>query len=41
MNLDNMTTENLNELCSNIREKIIDVVLKNGGHRGGVRCRSR
>ena len=32
MNLDNMTTENLNELCSNIREKIIDVVLKNGGH---------
>ncbi len=32
MNLDNMTTENLNELCSSIREKIIDVVLKNGGH---------
>ena len=32
MNLDNMTTENLNELCSSIRGKIIDVVLKNGGH---------
>ena len=32
MNLDNMTTENLNELCSSIREKIINVVLKNGGH---------
>ena len=32
MNLDNMTLENLNKLCSDIREKIIDVVLKNGGH---------
>lgn len=32
MNLDNMTVENLNELCGNIRKKIIDVVLKNGGH---------
>lgn len=32
MNLDEMTTENLNELCSNIRKEIIEVVLKNGGH---------
>ncbi len=32
MNLDNMTTEKLNELCGDIRKKIIDVVLKNGGH---------
>lgn len=32
MDLDNMTTENLNNLCCDIRKKIIDVVLKNGGH---------
>ena len=32
MNLDNMTTENLNKLCDDIRQEIIDVVLKNGGH---------
>lgn len=32
MNLDNMTTENLNSLCCDIRKEIIDVILKNGGH---------
>ena len=32
MNLDNMTTEDLNNLCCDIRKKIIDIILKNGGH---------
>ena len=32
MNLENMSTENLNSLCCDIRKNIIDVILKNGGH---------
>lgn len=32
MDLNNMTTDNLKDLCENIRKEIIDVILKNGGH---------
>lgn len=32
MDLNNMTTDNLRDLCSDIRKEIIDVILKNGGH---------
>ncbi|MGB0405569.1 MAG: 1-deoxy-D-xylulose-5-phosphate synthase N-terminal domain-containing protein, partial [Fusobacterium sp.] len=32
MNIENMQVDELNNLCENLREKIIDVVLKNGGH---------
>ncbi|MDP0489152.1 MAG: 1-deoxy-D-xylulose-5-phosphate synthase [Fusobacterium sp. JB020] len=32
MNIENMQVDELNNLCKGLREKIIDVVLKNGGH---------
>lgn len=32
MCLDNMKIEDLNKLCCDIRKKIIDVILRNGGH---------
>lgn len=34
MNLDKMKIEDLNKLCTDIREEIVDVVLQNGGHLG-------